>query len=134
MPTSASERRGAVLRWLGFTLGALFFASGLTKLLGFAAWDRLFQAFGLPAWSVYLVGAIELESGVLAFMAPTRPYGAMGIAVVAAGATLARAFTGVALPLMLLDALLFTAAVWIVREQRPAFLSPREVEEHPHGA
>lgn len=134
MPTSASERRGAVLRWLGVTLGALFFASGLTKLLGLAAWDRLFQAFGLPAWSVYLVGAIELESGVLAFMAPTRPYGAMGIALVAAGATLARAFTGVALPLMFLDALLFSAAVWIVREQRPAFLSPREPDEHPHGA
>lgn len=134
MPMHSQERKDFVLRWLGFTLGALFVASGLTKLVALPTWTQLFEAFHLPSWSVFVVGGVELVSGALVALPRTRPWGAMGLMVVMAGAVLARAFNGVALPWMFLDAVLFTAALWIVREQRPRFLSVTGPTEHPRGA
>lgn len=128
------ERKTWVLRWLGFTLAAVYLAAGLTKLIALPFWTEMFEAFRLPRWSVFVVGVAELVCAGLLTQARTRPWGAMGLMVVMAGAVLARIFNGVALPLMFLDAVLFTAALWIVREQRPRFLSGMGPEGHPRGA
>lgn len=134
MSMDERERRDVLLRALGVTLGVIFLISGFAKLGGAPSQERLFEAFGFPAWALLVVGAAEVLFASLTLVPRTRPYGAMGLAVVMAGAVLTRAFTGVALPMMLLDAVLFTAAVWVVREQRPPFLEVHWDDGRPRGA
>ncbi|MEW5738033.1 MAG: DoxX family protein [Myxococcota bacterium] len=131
MALDDSKRLERRLNVLGVFLGSVFLLTGLTKLAGAPFQERLIQSFGFPPWVLLAVGAAEVIFAALVLIPATRPYGAMGIALVMAGATLTRAMTGVALPLMLLDAVLFSAAVWVVREQRPAFLAIHWRED-PH--
>lgn len=47
-----------------------------------------FERWGYPAWSMYLVGLVEVLGAVLLVFARTRFYGALVIAVAMAGAVL----------------------------------------------
>ncbi|GMU58675.1 MAG: hypothetical protein AMXMBFR34_04380 [Myxococcaceae bacterium] len=131
MALDDTKRLARRLTVAGVFLGCVFLLSGLSKLAGAPLQEQLFQSFGFPAWSVVAVGAAEVLFATLVLIPSARPYGAMGLAVVMAGAVLTRAITGVALPLMLLDALLFSTAIWVVREQRPPFLAIHWKED-PH--
>lgn len=122
MITNPSPRTTLILNVVGAGLALLFLASGLSKLGGIPLQEHLFDAFGFPRWFMYAVGGAELVGATLIAIPSTRPYGAMLLAVVMIGATLSRAFTGVALPLMFSDALLASTCIWIAREDRPAFL------------
>jgi uncharacterized membrane protein YphA (DoxX/SURF4 family) len=123
-----TQRRLTVL---GSAMTVVFLASGLSKLAGLPSQVQLFEAFGFRHWVLPVVGSIELVLAMLVFRPVTRPWGAIGIALVMAGAVITRAMTGVALPMMLLDALLFSAAVYIVVKQRPAFLAIHWPDERP---
>lgn len=122
MITNPSPRTALILNVLGVGLSLLFLASGLSKLGGLPLQENLFDAFGFPRWFMYAVGGAEVVGATLIAIPRTRPYGAMLLAVVMIGATLSRAFTGVALPLMFSDALLASTCIWVAREDRPAFL------------
>lgn len=126
-----TQRRLTVL---GSAMTVVFLASGLSKLAGLQSQVQLFEAFGFRHWVLPVVGSLELVLAMLVFRPATRAWGAIGIALVMAGAVIARAMTGVALPMMLLDALLFSASVYIVVKQRPAFLAIHWTDEHPKGA
>lgn len=122
MIINPSPRTVRILNVLGAGLALLFLASGLSKLGGLPMQEHLFDAFGFPRWFMYAVGGVEVVGATLVAIPRTRPYGAMLLGVVMVGATLSRAFTGVALPLMFTDALLASTCIWVAREDRPAFL------------
>lgn len=117
-----SKRTALILNVLGVGLALVFLTSGLSKLGGLPLQEQLFDAFDFPRWFMYVVGGAEVVGATLIAIPRTRPYGAVLLALVMIGATLSRAFTGVALPLMFSDALLASTCIWIAREDRPAFL------------
>lgn len=123
MITHPSQRTALILNVLGVGLALVFLTSGLSKLGGLPLQEQLFDAFGFPRWLMYAVGGAEVVGATLIAIPRTRPYGAMLLALVMIGATLSRAFTGVALQMMLLDAVLASTCIWIAREDRPAFLA-----------
>lgn len=122
MITNPSKRTELTLNIVSVGLALLFLTSGFTKLGDMPLQAQLFHRFGFPHWFMFVVGAAELVGATLVVIPRVRPYGAMLLAVVMMGATLSRAFTGVALPMMFFDALLASTCIWVAREDRPAFL------------
>lgn len=124
------------LRLAGVVLGAVFLASGLTKWVAAPMQVRLFEELGLPMAAMFAIGTLELIAAVLVVIRRTHAYGAMIICLIMAGAIITHVMTGVALPLLFANALLFATALWVVINHRPGFLLLRTEhdEHHPKGA
>lgn len=71
-----------------FFLAAVFIAAGYVKLTGEPGMVANFERWGYPAWSIYLVGAVESIGALLLVFARTRLYGALVVAVTMVGAVL----------------------------------------------
>lgn len=122
MPLEDPERVQRRLRFVTTAMAVVFFLAGLAKWLRLSMVVELFRQLGLPGWMLLVVGTLEIGFATLLINRPTRPYGAMGLAVVMAGAVMTHAMTGVMLPMIFLNALLFTGCVWVVIKDRPAFM------------
>lgn len=103
-------------------LVVVFLISGVAKLVGIEQVLMLFRQLGLPHWAVVAVGAVELTCAGLMLSWSTRAYGALGLAMVMIGASLAHVMTGVMLPLLFANAILCFIAGWVVLQHRPQFL------------
>jgi hypothetical protein len=119
---SSRRRKAQLMNVATVALVVVFVASGAAKLFGVAQVVTVFRQLGLPHWVLVAVGAVELSSAGLMLGASTRAYGALGLAVVMIGASLAQVMTGVMLPLLFANALLCFIAGWVVLQHRPAFL------------
>jgi hypothetical protein len=113
------------------TLGVVFLATGLSKLLGAPFNVAMFGAFGLPLWAMYVVGGLEIASAALLFVPRTRFFGAFGICALMLGAAGVHLLSGFGAPMVLLNGLLFAVAAWVgsqtgmtVREPPPLHGGP----------
>lgn len=97
----------------GLVLGALFIASGAMKLLQLSMAVQMFEAFGLPRWTLIAVGLFEVVSGALLLARSTRFFGALGVCAVMLGAAAVHVVTEVNLPMVFLNGALFAAAAWV---------------------
>ena len=75
-----------VFHLLAFILALLFFATGGTKLVDFPSHVASFAKWGYPAWFMYVIGSVEVISGLLLIFPFTRYYGATLIVIVMIGA------------------------------------------------
>jgi uncharacterized membrane protein YphA (DoxX/SURF4 family) len=107
---------------VAIALGVIFLATSAVKLFGLDQAVALFTAFGLPQWSRVAAGLVELVGAVLVVLPATRPLGGLVLCAAMAGAVLAHILTAVALPLLLVNFVLFIASVWLVMRDRPSFL------------
>jgi uncharacterized membrane protein YphA (DoxX/SURF4 family) len=123
-------------------LGATTLAAGALELLLFPPAVRMFEAFGLPHWSLFAVGAIEVFAGALILIRRWRSYGALAVCCIMTGACLAHLITGVYPAGLLVDAAIFALGFWLVKRERPPFLKPdwrhdphqhRSQPKQPHG-
>lgn len=117
--------KGARVALISGTLAAVFMTAGLMKLFGLRWQVDLFHQLGLPHWVLLAVGTVECVGALLLLNHGTRSYGAMGLALVMIGASLAHVMTGVMLPLLFVNAVLCFAAGWLVLSHRPRFLQVR---------
>ncbi|MDP1828128.1 MAG: DoxX family protein [Archangium sp.] len=117
-----SSRKTLLMNAATALLVVVFVASGVAKLLGVHQVKTLFGQFGLPHWALVAVGAVELTCAGLLLSWSTRAYGALGLAMVMIGASLAHVMTGVMLPLLFANAILCFIAGWVVLQHRPSFL------------
>lgn len=122
MPLEDPARVERRLWFVTTFLSVVFLSAGLVKWLRLALVVELFRRFGLPAWTLPVVGTLEIGFTALLLNPATRPYGAMGLGLVMAGAVFTHVMTGVALPMLFINALLFTGCVWVVMKHRPAFM------------
>jgi hypothetical protein len=112
-------------------LGVVFIAAGALELFLFPPATRMFEAFGLPHWSVLVVGAIQLFSGSLILIRRSRSYGALAVCCIMTGACLAHLTTGVYPAGLLVDAAIFALGFWLVKRELPPFLKP-DWRHDPH--
>ncbi|WP_136798815.1 MULTISPECIES: DoxX family protein [Desulfosediminicola] len=101
-----------------FLLAAFFIAAGYVKLDGDPGMVANFERWGYPAWSMYLVGLIEILGAALLVFARARFYGALVIVVTMTGALLTHWQAGemeTASPAMILWGL---AAIELWRNQK----------------
>ena len=71
------------------------------------------------------VGALEIVCAGLLRSVVTRSYGAMGLAALMIGASIAHVMTHVMLPMLFINAALCFAAGWLVMKHRPEFFQVR---------
>ena len=91
MTTSSKLQRVAV--WIASALlAALFFLTGIPKLLGAEGWRHHFAAWGYPDWLRLVVGTLELVSAVLLLVPKLATLGACGVVLVMVGATYTHLF------------------------------------------
>ncbi len=100
---------------VGTLLGLWFLLAGSQKFLSRAAFEDMFNDFGLPLWSVPVIGILELLGAVLVFIPRTAMYGAGVIVTVMLGATSCHLLTGAGSPVGAIVALLMAAFVAGVR-------------------
>ncbi len=100
---------------VGTLLGLWFLLAGSQKFLSRPAFEAMFGDFGLPMWSVPVIGVLELIGAVLVFIPRSAMYGAGVIATVMVGATSCHLLTGAGSPVGAIVALLMAAFVAIVR-------------------
>lgn len=122
MPAEDPVRLQRRLRVITTILGVVFISAGLTKWLRFPLWVELFQRFAMPDWSLMIIGTLEVGFATLLINRSTRPYGAMGLAVMIAGMIMTHVMTAVGLPMIFPNAFLFTGCVWVVIKDRPGFM------------
>ena len=122
MPAEDPVRLQRRLRVITTILGVVFISAGLTKWLRLPLWVELFHRFGMPDWSLLIVGTLEVAFATLLVNRPTRPYGAMGLAAMLVGMIMTHVMTGVGLPMMFPNVFLFTGCVWVVIKDRPRFM------------
>lgn len=122
MPSKAQSKQLVLI--VSVVLGLVFAADGVTKVLGLSLQVESHQ-FGLPSWVLPVVGLFELVFAGLLVAKVTRSWGAMGLACVVIGESLARVMTQVMLPMLFVNAVLGFAAGWLVLKHRPAFLQVR---------
>lgn len=79
---------------VGSLLGLWFLAAGAQKFLARPAFEEMFTDFGLPLWSVSVIGVIELIGAVLVLVPRTALYGAGLIGVVMIGALACHLLSG----------------------------------------
>lgn len=72
---------------LSVLLAFVFLMAGAPKLLGVQGHVRAFARWGYPDWFRLVVGAVEVVSAVLLLIPRLAFLGAVGIAVIMAGAT-----------------------------------------------
>ena len=96
---------------VGTLLGLWFLLAGSQKFLSRAAFESMFADFGLPLWSVPVIGVLELAGAVLVFIPRTAMYGAALIAAVMVGATSCHLLTGAGSPAGAIVALLMATFV-----------------------
>lgn len=125
MVLEESRLRERRLRAVSTTLAVVFLLAGGTKLMRPPLQVDMFRQFGLPGWTLTVVGALEIIFAALTFGRSTRAYGAVGLVAVMVGAALTHVMTGVMLPMLFINAVLFGAAAWVVIKHRPTFLFPR---------
>jgi uncharacterized membrane protein YphA (DoxX/SURF4 family) len=121
------------VRVVAMILGAIFIAVGATELVQTALAVSLFDAFGLPHWSLVVVGAIEIATGVLVLQPRTRSWGAMLVCVIMTFAALAHVVTAVGLEGLALHFFFFATGLWLARQAPPRSLAPDWVFD-PHQA
>lgn len=122
MPFLDKSTVGRRVRILSTGLGVLFIVEGLTKWAALPLQVELFRRLGMPPVALQVVGSYEILMAGLLLNPPTRPYGAMGLAALMAGASLVHVMTGAVMQLLFATAFLLTACVWVVIKDRPAFL------------
>lgn len=81
-----SKRMALTVTIVSGLLGAVFVASGLSKLLGAQVHVEHFAHWGYPDWFRIAVGVAETIGGGLLFAPSLAVYGACGLAVVMGGA------------------------------------------------
>jgi putative oxidoreductase len=125
--------------WLAtLALAALFFWTGVRKVLGAGGWVAGFTRWGYPSWFRVLIGVVEVSSAVLLLVPRLAVLGALGIAVIMVGAvgTLVThgAARSIATPLACLCLALvigwarrrdLMAMLRLTREEAPSAPSPR---------
>lgn len=90
----ARSRKARIGLWILTSLLAVFFAGGaIGKLAGSQEMVEAFQAWGYPAWFMYVVGAGEIAGAILLLLPRTvvpraslRSWGALGLSVIMVGA------------------------------------------------
>jgi uncharacterized membrane protein YphA (DoxX/SURF4 family) len=128
MPQSSDR----LARVVAVFLGAVFVLAGASKVAQLGEAVSLFDAFGLPRWSMFVVGAVELAAGVLVLINRTRTWGALLICLTMGGAGLAHAATAIELEGLVLNFAFFGVGTWLVLRAPPKFLTP-DWEHDPHG-
>ena len=79
---------GRVALWaISLLLAFVFIVAGVPKLAGTEGHVRHFVVWGYPDWFRVVVGAIETTSAVLLLVPRLAFFGAIGIAMIMAGAT-----------------------------------------------
>jgi uncharacterized membrane protein YphA (DoxX/SURF4 family) len=77
----------ATALWLAtLALAAVFFWTGVRKVLGAGGWVAGFTRWGYPSWFRVLIGVVEVSSAVLLLVPRLAVLGALGIAVTMVGA------------------------------------------------
>jgi putative oxidoreductase len=94
-------------------LGVVFLITGVTKLLGAQFNVELFRDFGLPAWVMYAVGAVEIAAAVLVWLPRTRFFGALTICGLMMGAAAVHLLSAVWPSMILVNGVLLAAAAWV---------------------
>ncbi len=128
MPQSSDRMARVVATFLG----VVFIAAGLSKVAQVSEAVTLFDAFGLPRWSLFAVGFIELAAGVLVLINQTRSWGAIAICTTMGFAGLAHAATAIEQEGLVLNFIFFGIGTWLVLRAPPKFLTP-DWEHDPHG-
>ena len=121
LKTEARMKKGAIIGAL--VLGVLMLASGVGKLAGFPMAVQMFAAFGLPTWTLYAVGAIEVACAALLFTPKVRFFGALGVFFVMLGAAAVHLMSNVMLPMIFVNAVLGAAAAWIASKSGNSLLA-----------
>lgn len=76
-----------------------------------AAFESMFADFGLPLWSVPVIGVLELLGAVLVLIPRTAMYGAVLIAAIMVGAASCHLLTGAGSPIGAIVAFLMDTLV-----------------------
>lgn len=71
---------------LTILLAGAFFIAGAAKLIGAKPLAAQFEEFGLPAWSMRIVGLLEVAGAIGLFLEPLRLWAAAGLAGLMLGA------------------------------------------------
>ena len=100
---------------VGTLLGVYMLLAGAQKFLARAAFEQVFEDFGLPVWSVPLVGVAEIVGAVLVLIPRTALYGAGLIGAVMLGAVGSHLLSGVGTAVPAFVALLMAVAVAAIR-------------------
>ncbi len=87
MPSLAMVGRIGMVWVPSLLLAFIFLMAGVPKLAGADAHIRHFEVWRYPDWFRLVVGAIEMTSAVLLLVPRLAFAGAIGIAVIMAGAT-----------------------------------------------
>ena len=108
-PTGRASR--AALWALQIALAAAFVGAGGSKLAGTPDMVQLFEAVGVGQWFRYVTGVLEIGGGAMLLVPALAGLGALLLAGVMAGATLAHVFVlhTAPVPLALLAALAVVA-------------------------
>ena len=99
----------------GTLLGLWMFLAGIQKFLAREAFEQMFADFGLPLWSVPLIGVAELAGALLVLIPRTAVYGAGLIGAVMVGAAACHLLSGSGSPIPALTALLLAGSVGVIR-------------------
>ncbi len=90
---STRRRAGRVALWvLQIAIAAALLGAGVSKLAGTAEMVQLFDDVGIGQWFRYVTGALELSGALLLLVPALAGLGALLLAGVMAGATLADLF------------------------------------------
>ena len=103
-------------------LAAVFLAAGIAKLVGVPVVVSVFHDFGLPHWTLLLIGVAEVSLALMLLVRSTRAWAALGLSLLMIAASFAHVMTHVMLPLLFANAVLCFAAGWLVLQHRPQFL------------
>ena len=71
---------------LQLVVGLAFLAAGAAKLAGAKPLADQFREFGLPSFSMRLIGALEVAGAVGLFVTPVASWAASGLALLMVGA------------------------------------------------
>ena len=100
---------------VGTLLGLWFLLAGVQKFLARAAFEAMFADFGLPLWTVPVIGVLEMAGAALVLIPRTAIHGSAIVAAVMVGAAACHLVSGVGSPVPALVAIGMAAFVGGIR-------------------
>lgn len=125
MPKQEPTEPSLPVRFISLLWGVMFLGSGLFKVLMLPEQQQLLVSLGFPRWVLLLLGAVEVVFAAMILSPRWRPWGALAIAAEMVVAGLAHLISGVLVPMVIANAVLFAGALYLFFKERTILLPPR---------
>ena len=105
---------------LWMVLGAMFIVAGGAKLMGSHSQVKHFAEWGYPLWFLYLIGTIEVCSGICLFIPKAQFYGIVVLSITMIGAAMTHLRAGEmgAFPIPVVLLCLLVMLAWTLKHPR----------------